>query len=155
MILGLGGIERSEEHARASARILTELDPDFAGAMMWLWQEQGAPLYYAYSQLLTDPTIAARQPELKSALFEGFGAVLRSGFPSDAETWMAFRHGNCMEHYNEGDEGSFMLFAKGAPLVLHIGSQYQPYYHGPWYFNTACFNHAPVPDEEFFFNVTH
>jgi radical SAM superfamily enzyme YgiQ (UPF0313 family) len=33
VILGLGGVEGSEEHARETARILTEMDPDFAGAL--------------------------------------------------------------------------------------------------------------------------
>jgi radical SAM superfamily enzyme YgiQ (UPF0313 family) len=33
VILGLGSIERSREHALATAQILTDLDPDFAGAL--------------------------------------------------------------------------------------------------------------------------
>jgi radical SAM superfamily enzyme YgiQ (UPF0313 family) len=33
VILGLGGIEKSIEHARDTAKILTDIDPDFAGAL--------------------------------------------------------------------------------------------------------------------------
>lgn len=33
VILGLGGVKGSEKHAEESARILTEIDPDFAGAL--------------------------------------------------------------------------------------------------------------------------
>jgi radical SAM superfamily enzyme len=33
VILGLGGVDGSERHARESARILTEMDPDYAGAL--------------------------------------------------------------------------------------------------------------------------
>jgi radical SAM superfamily enzyme YgiQ (UPF0313 family) len=33
VILGLGGIEKSTEHARDTAKILTDIDPDFAGAL--------------------------------------------------------------------------------------------------------------------------
>jgi len=33
VILGLGGIEGSKKHAMGTARILTDLDPDFAGAL--------------------------------------------------------------------------------------------------------------------------
>lgn len=123
-------------------------DPEFSKELMWAWDEQGNQAWFNMSQLVLDPTLPRRQPELKSALFEGFGAVLRSGFPSDDETWMAFRHGNCIEHFNYGDQGSFMLFAKGAPLVLHFGSQYTPYFQGSWYFNKACFNRRPPAPED-------
>ncbi len=126
------------------ASFAAEEDPEFSQEMMWAWEAQGNQSWYQMSQLALDPTLAMKQPELKSALFEGFGAVLRSGFPSEDETWMAFKHGSCIEHYNYGDQGSFMLFAKGAPLVLHFGSQYTPYFQGSWYFNKACFNHRPI-----------
>ena len=33
VILGLGGIEKSIEHAMDTARILTDMDPDYAGAL--------------------------------------------------------------------------------------------------------------------------
>ncbi len=126
------------------AAFAAEDDPDFSKLMMWAWEAQGNQAWFQMSQLTLDPTLPQQQPELKSALFEGFGAVLRSGFPSDDETWMAFKHGDCIEHYNYGDQGSFMMYAKGAPLVLHFGSQYTPYYQGSWYFNKACFNRRPI-----------
>jgi radical SAM superfamily enzyme YgiQ (UPF0313 family) len=44
VILGLGGIEKSQEHALATARILTELDPEFAGALT-LTLVPGTPIY--------------------------------------------------------------------------------------------------------------
>ncbi|MDP2855817.1 MAG: radical SAM protein [bacterium] len=44
VILGLGGVEMSEEHAMATARILTAIDPDYAGALT-LTLVPGAPLY--------------------------------------------------------------------------------------------------------------
>ncbi len=130
------------------AAMTAEQDPEFSRLMMWAWHEQGRPSWFQMSPLVLQPDLPAEQPELKSALFEGFGAVLRSGFPSEDETWMAFRHGNCIEHYNYGDQGSFMLYAKGAPLVLHFGSQYTPYFQGAWHFNRACFNHRPVRADE-------
>jgi radical SAM superfamily enzyme YgiQ (UPF0313 family) len=33
MILGLGGVEHSEEHARESGKVLSEMDPDYIGAL--------------------------------------------------------------------------------------------------------------------------
>lgn len=36
VILGLGGIEKSIEHAHDTARILTDIDPDFASALTFM-----------------------------------------------------------------------------------------------------------------------
>jgi radical SAM superfamily enzyme YgiQ (UPF0313 family) len=44
VILGLGGIEGSKKHAMGTARILTDLDPDFAGALT-LMLVPGTPLH--------------------------------------------------------------------------------------------------------------
>lgn len=44
VILGLGGAEGSERHARETAKILTALDPDYAGALT-LTLVPGTPLY--------------------------------------------------------------------------------------------------------------
>jgi len=44
VILGLGGVERSERHAVETARILSDIDPDFAGALT-LMLNPGTPLY--------------------------------------------------------------------------------------------------------------
>lgn len=44
VILGLGGVERSREHSLATAQILTEIDPDYAGALT-LTFVPGTPLY--------------------------------------------------------------------------------------------------------------
>ena len=116
-------------------------DRAFSQRMMWAWNEQGRPLGVKMSEFVIDPNVPAAQPDLKSVHYDGFGSIMRSGFPSEDETWMAFRHGECMEHYNYGDQGSFMLYAKGSPLVLHFGSQYTPYFQGAWCFNRACVNH--------------
>ena len=130
------------------ATMTRETDPDFSRRMAWAWQEQGRPDLNRMSRLVIDPDLPAEQPELRSANYSGFGCTLRSGFPSPDETWMAFRHGDCIEHYNYGDQGSFMLFGKGAPLVLHFGSIYTPYFQGAWHFNRACVNHRMVtPDD--------
>lgn len=121
-----------------------QTDPAFSARMMWAWREQGRADYYEMSRLVIDPSLPGAQPDLHSINYPGFGSILRSGFPSADETWMAFRHGDGVEHYNYGDQGSFMLYAKGAPLVLHFGSQYAPLFQGAWYFNRACVNHRPV-----------
>jgi radical SAM superfamily enzyme YgiQ (UPF0313 family) len=49
VILGLGGVERSQEHALATARVLSEMDPEFAGALT-LTLVPGCPAYEKYRQ---------------------------------------------------------------------------------------------------------
>jgi len=49
VILGLGGVEGSERHARATGRILTEIDPDFVGALT-LILVPGTPLYQDWQE---------------------------------------------------------------------------------------------------------
>lgn len=49
VILGLGGVERSREHSIETARILTEIDPDFAGALT-LTLVPETPLYHQWQQ---------------------------------------------------------------------------------------------------------
>jgi len=44
VILGLGGVERSQEHTLGTAKILTDIDPDYAGALT-LTLVPGRPLY--------------------------------------------------------------------------------------------------------------
>lgn len=44
VILGLGGVERSKEHAYETARVLSEIDPDYAGALT-LTLVPGTPLH--------------------------------------------------------------------------------------------------------------
>jgi len=47
VILGLGGIEKSVEHALDTAKILTDMDPDYAGALTLMLVPQ-TPLYKDY-----------------------------------------------------------------------------------------------------------
>jgi len=44
VILGLGGVEKSQEHARATARVLSRMDPEYAAALTLLFVP-GTPLY--------------------------------------------------------------------------------------------------------------
>jgi radical SAM superfamily enzyme YgiQ (UPF0313 family) len=49
VILGLGGIEGSKQHALETAKILTEIDPDYGGALT-LTMVPGTPLYEQWRQ---------------------------------------------------------------------------------------------------------
>ena len=63
VILGLAGKEGSEKHAREMATILTEIDPDYAGALT-LMLVPGTPLYKQYNDdefTLTSPFDSLRE----------------------------------------------------------------------------------------------
>ncbi|MEE8414218.1 MAG: radical SAM protein, partial [Dehalococcoidales bacterium] len=49
VILGLGGIENSERHALETARVLSEMDPDYVGALTLTWVPE-TPLYREWQQ---------------------------------------------------------------------------------------------------------
>ena len=49
VILGLGGVKGSEEHALETAKILTDIDPDYAGALT-LTLVPGTPLYEQWQE---------------------------------------------------------------------------------------------------------
>lgn len=68
VILGLGGVEKSEQHAIATGKILTAIDPDFAAALT-LTLVPGTPLYEQWQRgefTLIDPFQSLK--ELKTIL---------------------------------------------------------------------------------------
>ena len=69
VILGLGGIEGSEEHALKTAKILTDIDPDYAGALT-LTLVPGTPLYKQWKQGEFHPISPMRSLEELKAIIE-------------------------------------------------------------------------------------
>lgn len=49
VLLGIGGIEKSKEHALDTARILTDIDPNYAGALT-VMIVPGTPLHHEYRE---------------------------------------------------------------------------------------------------------
>lgn len=49
VLLGIGGVQNSEKHARGTARILTDMDPDYVGALS-LILVPGTPMHDDYVQ---------------------------------------------------------------------------------------------------------
>ena len=69
VILGLGGIERSEEHAMNTAKILTEIDPDYVGALT-LTLVPGTPLYEQWKRREFRPISPLRSLEELKIIIE-------------------------------------------------------------------------------------
>lgn len=62
VILGLGGVEGSEKHSLATARVLSDMDPDFVGALT-LTLVPGTPLYREWQEGSFEPISPFRSLE--------------------------------------------------------------------------------------------
>ena len=83
-------------------------------------------------------------PDLHSRWYPGYAAFMRDNRP--AESWLAYRQTKfAMDHFH-ADQGSFTLFAKGVPLMLHFGSMYSPDTGQAVYQSRICWNmQEPFP----------
>jgi hypothetical protein len=73
---------------------------------------------------LIDSTIpSASGAQLRSSKWDGFGAVLRNHADSPWETFMAVPTGAPDGFRAYPNEGTFHLYAKGAPLCLRFGAR--------------------------------
>jgi hypothetical protein len=114
----------------AVAKMYRTAEPEQAAALQWMWRQQGQP-YMAglggafsldfYKELLLDDAWTPPAPKWSSEAFPGFGAVLRSGFPGDRETYMVYHQGEIATQHYDYDQGAFELWAKGRPISLDWG----------------------------------
>lgn len=111
------------------AKIHRDRTPDAANALQWVWKESGSPHVMSiggdaitnhFPEFLVAHFEPTGPPDWTSEHFPVGGAVLRSGFPSDRETHMHFYAGLIWSHYST-DNGSFILYGKGQPLVMDWG----------------------------------
>ncbi len=148
------------------AKGMADVDLTLAGNLMWMWKEHGfgnqaemkgktflsygaahnhwwgvhagvagIPPYYELA--LKDHTLTPIPPAASGGRsFSGFGAVLQAHVPGKKETKMFFREGQTYSHWDM-DQGSFVLWAKGAPLCMDHG--YGEFH--PWFHNKVNVNH--------------
>ena len=137
--IGNGSHEPISHFGRMAAGTATS-DPEYSSWMQWAWQEMGSLYWHENDELSIDASLPARPPDMSSRHFPGFGTVMRSHFDDPNETYLVFRMGRNHEHY-ENDQGSIILYSKGAPLVLDFGSIYQPTMLRPWMHNRVSIDH--------------
>ncbi|MFA5079348.1 MAG: radical SAM protein [Dehalococcoidia bacterium] len=96
VILGLGGVQGSRRHAMETARIMTEMDPDYAGALT-LTLIPGTPLYQEWEQgnfelitpfdSLKELRMIVEQAEFSDCFFSSMHAsnyfAIRGSMPGD------------------------------------------------------------------------
>ncbi|HEY3415993.1 MAG TPA: hypothetical protein VGM23_03820 [Armatimonadota bacterium] len=151
--IGNGGLESTSLYGWMAA-MTRESNPDFAATQQWMWKEGGELLMYPFDELGIDPNGKATPPSYTSHNFPGFGAILRSGAPDPKETYLAFRAGNATSHYEPGDQGEMVIYAKGAPLCLDFGSQYAPSVGRQYMHNRISFDHRESLDNGSITNFT-
>lgn len=116
-------------------------DPKLAGEAYWMWKRAGQAtsgfmegVYYMHERF------DERQPDLGSVVYPGSLTFLRNGFPRENETYMAIHAGNHgFDHYDR-DVGGFLLYAKGAPLMMDFSSMYTPNCRHSLWHNTVSWN---------------
>ena len=128
-----------------AANAYANTDPELSARLQWMWKEDGQLTVYPGSNLLTRAELPATPPDSHSTWYRGFGAILRNGFPDVRETYMAYRQGQWVSHFEDGDQGSWHLYAKGAPLSLDFASQYGPTMERPWLHNRVSIDHKMDP----------
>jgi len=108
--------------------VLAERDPQTAAWLMWGIREGGAAMsaFGTPPGLLVPVDIAPETPDLKSEHFKGSGFALRNGFPDHEETYVNLNAGGFSIGHGHDDRGGFILYSKGAPLMLDFASQYVP-----------------------------
>jgi|GEM_PF-2568208 len=122
-------------------------DPKMAGQMYWLWKRAGKDtrgfmdgIYYMHEEFKES------EPEIGSVVYPGALTFLRHGFPRENETYMAIHVGDQGYDHFDRDIGSFLIYAKGAPLMMDFASMYQPNCWQSLWHNTLSWNvqeHAP------------
>ncbi|MHB9131954.1 MAG: hypothetical protein ACYDBB_12840 [Armatimonadota bacterium] len=118
---------------------MEDRDSEFAANLRWAWEQNGMQDWRSSEQfnpLLGRPYIAAKEPKLGSLLIPGVGVIFRAHQGPD-ETYMYLRSGYLWSHWYVNDQGSFILYSKGAALV-----PFQPYQY--YYSSIADFDQYNV-----------
>lgn len=116
---------------------LAERDRSLAEHLMWGIQENAAALggHGTPLGLLVPTDLEPKVPDLRSTHFKGSGFILRSGFPHPEETYVNINCGSFAIGHGHPDRHGFILYAKGAPLMLDFASQYSPSIGQSWLHN--------------------
>ena len=72
------------------------------------------------------------QPTLGSERFPGYGFVMRNGFPRHDETFLEVYADGFSWGHGHSDRGTWVLYAKGVPLMVDFASMYTPSMREEW-----------------------
>ncbi len=109
-------------------------DPQLARQLAWGLQESGNQLggHADASFKMVDPGLEPLVPPLGSVHLPGFGFVMRNGFPRRDEAYLQVYAGDFSWGHGHNDRGSWLLYAKGAPLMADFAAMYTPSMRQQW-----------------------
>jgi len=115
------------------ATFYRQSDPELASQLMGIWrylEGQGYDKKLGLRERLIaiDPRIeptAMTDNDWSSQAFKGFGAVMRTGFDTEQETFVSIKAGWARGHYHN-DDLSYHYYADGTPISLDYNCSYDP-----------------------------
>ena len=136
------------------AGFFQKTDPPLARQLAWGVRESNNDLggHSDSAFKLFDVGFKPVQPKLATELFDGYGFVMRNGFPRKDEAYLQVYAGGFSWGHGHCDRGTWVLYAKGAPLMMDFAAMYTPSMRQQWMHpGGLTFNHdesvrAPVDD---------
>ena len=124
-----------------TAGLARQRNPDLARALVWGWDQTGRLAGFHdgnfnarcifYADLLNGLPAGYVPAMLGSQWLPGVGAVLRAHAGDPNETFLAYRQGYFISHCDD-NQGDFVLYSKGAPLVDLSLLSYNLHQHEPY-----------------------
>jgi hypothetical protein len=109
-------------------------DPELVRNLVWACQEGGMDLNSPSTGdiNLVDVGLPAEEPKLGSAHFPGYGIVMRNGFPRKDEACLQISADGWDWGHGHNDRGTWIMYAKGAPLMVDFAAMYTPSMRQLW-----------------------
>jgi len=116
------------------AGFFQKTDPNLARQLAWGVNESNHDLggHSDSTFKLFDVGVEPLQPPLRSELFDGYGFVMRNGFPRADEAYLQVYAGGFSWGHGHNDRGTWVLYAKGAPLMVDFAAMYTPSMREQW-----------------------
>lgn len=116
------------------AGFFQKTDPQLARMLAWGVRECNNDLggHSDSAFKLFDVGVAPLEPALGSAHYPGYGFVMRNGFPRADEAHLQVYAGDFSWGHGHTDRGSWVLYAKGAPLMMDFAAMYTPSMREQW-----------------------
>ncbi len=116
------------------AGFFQKTDADLARQLAWGVHESNNDLGgHADSAFkLFDVGFDAVEPKLSSEHIPGYGFVMRNGFPRHDEAYVQIYADSFSWGHGHNDRGTWVMYAKGAPLMMDFAAMYTPSMREMW-----------------------
>ncbi len=137
--LGHGQGQTGSAMLGQTATLLATRYPELSARLMGAWKESGNPhnMFFGDSRMKIDESLPSGPVKLGHDDFEGYMSVMRYNSDTDRETALWFVNGSGYSDHAQGDQGTVMIHALGAPLSENWGSYSFPFTSSPLMHSTA------------------